>query len=197
MRVSAAGQVTAQQALGATFFGEGTTQFEQKIYQLTWKNETGLIYHAQSLIPLGSFVYKGEGWGLTSNTNTLIKSDGSARITFHQPDNFAELRHITVRDDGHEVSRINELEWANGWLLANIWRSHWILLIDPFDGHVIAKVNLKGLLANSERRHDTGVLNGIAYEPTRHAFWVTGKRWPKRFLIRLIDASGNQVIKLF
>lgn len=182
------GKLLKQHQLPAHYFAEGLTILGKHIYQLSWRQQSGFIYDL-SLEQTGRFAYLGQGWGLTKDQQTLIMSNGSANITFLKASNFKELRSITVRDDKLEVEKLNELEWVKGKIYANIWFSNWLIIIDPNSGQVTAKVDLSDLLPPSEKKPDTDVLNGIAYDQDKDELWVTGKRWPWLYQIKLEDIN--------
>ena len=185
------GRVEVAVPLAADRFGEGLTLLDGKLYQLTWTSRVGYVYDAASLAPLDSFRYDGEGWGLTTDGSTLIVSDGTARLRFLDPGTFAVVREVTVRDQGSPLFQINELEYVDGTIFANVYRSDWIVRIDPDSGTVLEWIDLAGLLPERERTPTTDVLNGMAWDAsTRHLF-VTGKRWPWLYELRL--ASGGPV----
>lgn len=169
--------------LPARFFGEGVTRLGDRIYQLTWRAGLGIIYRAEGLEPLAGFRLRGEGWGLTHNGEELIYSDGSDRLFFLDPQTLERTRVLDVRLEGEPVTWLNELEWVNGRIWANVWRSDRIVIITPDDGSVEAVLELEGLLPASLRQADTDVLNGIAHEEGSDTVWVTGKRWPLLFEI--------------
>ena len=171
------------------FFGEGITVFGDKIYQLTWKAQIGFIYDKQSLRVLSQFGYPTEGWGITHDGERLIMSDGTDTIYFWDPQTVSENGRIQVTADGSPVTQLNELEYINGEIFANIWRTDRIARIDPASGNVIGWIDLTGLLAPEDRTPNTNVLNGIAYDPAEDRLFVTGKLWPKLFEIELMLAE--------
>lgn len=174
------------QTLENTLFAEGITLLNGLVYQLTWQSQRGFIYAADTLERSGEFSISGEGWGMTNNGRQLIISNGSAQLSFLNPDTFSVERQLTVTFDGKPLRRLNELEWIDGVIYANIWRSNWIVMIDPKTGQVIAKVRLNSLLPQSSRTASTGVLNGIAYDRQKQRLLVTGKYWPQLYHIELI-----------
>ena len=182
-------QPIRQHRLDKRYFAEGITLLDQQLYQLTWQSQQGFIYNATSLKPGGKFTIKGEGWGLTNNGKELIVSNGSSNIQFIDPDNFNVLRNIIVRFKGIAVDKINELEWVDGLIYANIWQSQWLIMIDPDNGQVVGKVLLKDLLPEEQRTRKTDVLNGIAYDKDKKRLLVTGKYWPTLFHITLSPKS--------
>jgi glutamine cyclotransferase len=181
----ATGAVLQQVDLADDYFGEGVTVFGDRIIQLTWREETGFVYDRDSFEPLGTFTYPHEGWGLTHDGTHLIVSDGTPTIRFWDPETFAEVRHIEVRHEGAPVTRLNELEYIDGEIYANVWQKNYVLRIDPATGEVTGWVDLSGLLTPQERAA-ADVLNGIAYDAVRGRLLVTGKLWPKLFEIRLV-----------
>ena len=185
------GELDSARKVDPRIFAEGLTVLGDKIYQLTWRNRMMLVYDRKDLRPDHLLPIAGEGWGLTNNGEELIYSDGSARLYFMSPDTAKVLRHITVTEDGKPVSQLNELEWVDGKIWANVWRSDRIIIIDPDTGQVAASLALQGLLPDSERRSGTDVLNGIARDPADDAIWVTGKRWPWLYRIELVPLTDT------
>ena len=183
------GQVEAAVALAADRFGEGLTLLDGKLYQLTWTSMVGYVYDAATLTPLDSFRYDGEGWGLTTDGDALIMSDGTAQLRFVDPGTFAVVREVTVRDQGSPLSQLNELEYIEGTIFANIYRSDWIVRIDPDSGTVVEWIDLADLLPERERTITTDVLNGIAWDGNARHLLVTGKRWPWLFELRLASSG--------
>ncbi len=168
-----------------TFFAEGLTIFGGRIYQLTWKSQTAFVYDLASFELLGTRRYSGEGWGLTHDGESLIVSDGSATLYFYDPESFTVSRTIEVRDQGAPVARLNELEFIDGEIWANIWYDDRIARISPETGEVQAWVDLS-LLVPRARRDPDAVLNGIAYDAQAKRLFVTGKYWPQLFEIELV-----------
>jgi glutamine cyclotransferase len=179
------GRVLKEISVPAQYFGEGLTVIGPHAYQLTWRNGVGFIYDADTFQQEGQFTYTGEGWGLTTDGRWLILSDGTSRIRFLDPGTFQVVRTIDVTESGRPVERLNELEWVKGEIFSNVWQTDEIVRIDPVTGKVLGVVDLTGLLAPGDRRPDTDVLNGIAYDDAHDRLFVTGKRWPKVFEIRL------------
>lgn len=184
------GQSNKKVTLDAKYFGEGITVFNNKIYQLTWTTKVGFIYDANSYEKLGEFPINteknNEGWGLTNDNKNLIMSDGSEKIYFMDTTSFTPVKTIAVKDKGKIVKKINELEYVNGFIFANVWETNWILKIDAASGEVVGKLDLSDL-GNEIRSayQNADVLNGIAYDKNSKAFLVTGKYWPKSYLIRI------------
>lgn len=182
----ATGKVEQQIELAEQFFGEGITIVGNRLYQLTWREGRGFIYDKASFTLESEFTYPTEGWGLTYDGEALLMSDGSAQLFRLDPTTLALLSTITVQDAQGPVVRLNELEYINGVIYANIWQTDRIAQIDPATGYVIGWIDLTGLLPDADRTSSTDVLNGIAYLPTEDRLFVTGKKWPKLFEIRLI-----------
>ncbi|KAF0159776.1 MAG: glutamine cyclotransferase [Syntrophaceae bacterium] len=167
------------------YFGEGIALLKEKIYQLTWQNETLLIYDARSFKEIRKISYRGEGWGLTSDGKHLLKSNGSSTITFHDPDSFKVVREIRVHDSDTPVGHLNELEFIKGEIWANIFMEDLIVRISPKNGKVTGWINLSSLRSYLPRNAQVDVPNGIAYDAKRDRIFVTGKYWPKIFEIQL------------
>lgn len=187
----AAGGLENVQKLNPRFFGEGLTVLGDRVYQLTWQNRSMLVYRKSDLQFQKSLPLIGEGWGLTNNGTHLIYSDGSAKLRFISPDTAQVLRTVTVTDGGRPVKFLNELEWIEGAVWANVWRSDRIVIIDPVSAEVTATIDLRGLLPPEDYRQGTGVLNGIARDPGDGSIWVTGKRWPWLYQIELIPVLND------
>lgn len=173
------------------YFGEGVTLLNGKIYQLTWQHQRGFIYDVASFQKVGEFPYFGEGWGITDDGTSLIISDGSNRLRFLDPNTFQVTKTLTVMDRGRPVNEINELEYIQGKVYANIWHQDRIAVIDPETGRVTAWIDLSGLLNPAEVRDEEAVLNGIAYDEATERLFVTGKLWPKLFEIRLKELGST------
>ena len=182
----ATGNVELRRAVDPTVFGEGIIAFGDVLYELTWKNGKAFTYDLATFQPRPqTFAYYGEGWGMTTDGESLIMSDGTARLRFLDPKTFAVRRTLDVHDGMSPVSQLNELEWVKGELLANIWQSDQIARIDPKTGTVTGWVDLTGILPATERTGREDVLNGIAYDSAQDKLYVTGKYWPKLFEIRM------------
>ncbi len=179
------GQVLQQIDLEPQFFGEGITVINQQIIELTWKAQLGFVYDQASFRRLRTFNYSGEGWGLANDGQQIYMSDGSAEIRVWDPFTLKEKRRFTVRDRGQPVMNLNELEFVHGELYANVWQTDRIARISLTDGHVLAWVDMAGLLTQEERA-EADVLNGIAYDVLGDRLFVTGKLWPKLFEIKLV-----------
>lgn len=180
------GKVLQKVDVPAPYFAEGITLLKGKIYQLTWQDGLGFVYDAWTFEKIGKFNYQGEGWGLTNDGQSLILSDGTNRIRFLDPDNFQVQKTIAVSDGNAPVLEINELEYVQGEIYANIWHADRIARINPQTGMIVGWIDLTGLLARGEVHDEEAVLNGIAYDETNSRLFVTGKLWPKLFEIRLL-----------
>jgi glutaminyl-peptide cyclotransferase len=186
------GEVLQKRDLAGSYFGEGIVNWKDRLLQLTWKAQRGFIYDLATFEPRGQFEYPGEGWGLTQDGKRIIMSDGSAELRFWDPETLKETGRVTVTDEGHPVTNLNELEWVKGEVYANIWQTDRIARIDPASGKVVGWIDCTGLLTPSDHTQFTDVLNGIAYDAAGGRLFVTGKRWPKLFEIRLVKKSPPQ-----
>jgi glutamine cyclotransferase len=180
------GTVLDSSALKSQYFAEGLTIFQDKIYQLTWQSNIGFIYRLEDFAVLDSFTYSTEGWGLTHDAMYLIMSDGTDSIRYMEPSNFQEIRKIAVTWQGNPVNRINELEYIDNKIYANIWYTDLIAIISPETGNVISWINLANLLEPTECPQPISVLNGIAYDSASGRLLITGKLWCKLFHIELV-----------
>jgi glutamine cyclotransferase len=179
------GRVLKKVDVPVPYFAEGLAALNGKLYQLTWQHNLGFIYDAQTFDRLGQFNYQGEGWGLTTDGQSLILSDGSNRIRFIDPSNFHVTRTISVTDGSTPVKELNELEYVNGEIYSNVWHDNRIATIDPQSGHVKAWIDLTGLMPEGELQDPEAVLNGIAYDQASDKLYVTGKLWPRLFEIKV------------
>jgi glutamine cyclotransferase len=176
-------------ALPQDLFGEGLTRFGDRLYQLTWRSGKLLVYDAVSLERIRTHNIGTQGWGITHDGEQLIYSDGSDRLRFLDADSLEVRRKLTVTLNGRPLQRLNELEYINGAIWANVWQANQLVRIDPASGAVTAIADLRGILDPRDRRPDTDVLNGIAWDGEADTLWVTGKRWPWIFRIRLIPKA--------
>jgi glutamine cyclotransferase len=183
------GEVLQQIDLAAEYFGEGITVLGDKIYQLTWQSNIGFVYDKESFELLQEFSYPTEGWGLTHDGRQLIMSDGTANLYFLDPDTLERTHQVEVRYQGNPLAQLNELEYINGEVYANVWRTTNLVRIDPTSGQVVGLIDLTGLLNPADVSEPVDVLNGIAYDPDGDRLFVTGKWWPNLFEIAL--TPGN------
>ncbi len=180
------GKVVQFHRLGEELFGEGITIFEDKIIQLTLYAQIGFVYDKSTLDVARQFDYPYEGWGITHDGEHLITSDGSAELRLLDPSTLEKVGSIKVMDDGVAVQGLNELEYVEGEIFANIWLSDRIARIDPETGEVTSWIDLTGLRQATIAYHPDAVLNGIAYDSGRKRLFVTGKLWPKLYEIKLV-----------
>jgi len=185
------GKVEKKHMMGsADIFGEGINIFKGKIYQLTWQNHIVYVYDVNNIDkPVKTFNWPYEGWGITNNDTSLIVSDGSANLYFVDPETFKVKSRITVNEDGSPINELNELEYINGFVFANVYQTNYIVKVDPATGNVVGKLDLPELeqkyFSKEVIPDRTDVLNGIAYDSTTKKLFITGKRWPKMFEITL------------
>lgn len=177
------GKIIDMVKLPDRYFGEGVTIIDNLIYQLTWKAGKGFIYDKNTLGLVGTFSYETEGWGLTTDGRHLILSDGSASLYFLDSKDFRTIRTLDVTYRGSPLKRINELEYINGLIYANIWQTDRIAVINPETGEVENLIELKEIIGNFLYNDNTRVPNGIAYNKTTETFYITGKLWPRMFEI--------------
>jgi len=175
------GEILQIRELSAQFFGEGVTIYGSKIIQLTWQSHIGFVYNKYSFKLLQEFNYPDEGWGITHDGKHLIMSDGTETLHFLDPETFEESSQIEVYANDIPVTKINELEYIQGEIYANIWQTERIARIDPLTGQVVGWINLKGILSPEDHSETVDVLNGIAYDTKNDRLFVTGKFWPKLF----------------
>ncbi len=179
------GNVLQMHALPPELFGEGITVFGNRIIQLTWRNQTGFVYDKNSFELAQEFSYPTEGWGITNDGSQLIMSDGTSTLYFLNPETFDKTGQVEVHDrDNNPVPYLNELEYINGKVYANIWREEKIAVIDHHTGQVTAWIDLAGIY-NQVTYNPSSVLNGIAYDETGDGLFVTGKLWSQLFQIKL------------
>jgi glutamine cyclotransferase len=183
------GEVVQHADLDSEFFGEGIAIAGNKVLQLTWQSHVGFVYNLSDFKLLRQFSYRGEGWGLTSNGNDIFMSDGSAQVRVLNAVMLKEKRRFTVRDGATAIDQLNELEFVDGELFANIWQTDRIARISPQSGKVLGWIDLTGLLSPVFRRREDAVLNGIAYDAAHKRLFVTGKLWPSIFEIQLVPKN--------
>ena len=186
------GEILQIRELPPQFFGEGVTIYKNKIIQLTWQSNIGFVYDKYSFKLLQEFNYPDEGWGITHDGKHLIMSDGTSTLHFLDPETFGEISQIEVYANNIPVTRINELEYIQGEIYANIWQTERIARIDPQTGQVIGWIDLKGILSSEDLSETVDVLNGIAYDAKNDRLFVTGKFWPKLFEIELIEKGTTE-----
>jgi glutamine cyclotransferase len=187
------GKVLQKHNMGTPdIFGEGVNVFKGKIYQLTWQNHIVYVYNENDISkPIKTFSWPYEGWGMTNDGTNLIISDGQKNgyLYYVNPDNFTVVKTITVQDNNGPVTNLNELEYIDGYIYANVWMTDNIVKINSANGNVVATINCEGLLQKADPAdfndphfdHEANVLNGIAYDSAAKKIYITGKRWPKLF----------------
>jgi len=185
------GRILQEQPVDSKYFAEGLTAWGSTLVQLTWDTHVGLVYDRFSFRLLRTFSYSGEGWGLTHDDKSLILSDGTPTLRFLDPATFKQSRRLTVKDRGKPVSDINELEYIDGQVYANIWHSDRIARISPRTGKVLGWIDLAGLLPPSDRSTPEAVLNGIAWDAEHHRLFLTGKLWPRLFEIQVVPERAK------
>lgn len=170
------------------YFGEGLTIYKDKIYQITWKSRKGFVYDLETFTLESTFNYNSQGWGITTLDNELVMSDGSNKLYYMSPSSFGIIREIEVYDNNGEVANLNELEYIDGLIWANVWLTDRIVMIDPKTGAVKGELDMTKLLPVADRNKlddSDDVLNGIAYNPGKGTVYLTGKRWPKMFEVKV------------
>ncbi|GIW96342.1 MAG: glutamine cyclotransferase [Pirellulaceae bacterium] len=184
------GEVLQSIALAPEYFGEGIAVYQDRIYQLTWRENVCFVYDKRTLTPTGrTFRYSGEGWGLTTDGKWLIMSDGTSVLRFLDPDTFRVVRRVAVTENGRRVRNLNELEFVKGLIYANVWKEDYLVQIDPHNGRVVGRIDLRGLRPGGLSIDSEEVLNGIAYDQENDRLLVTGKNWPRLYHIRLVPAN--------
>jgi glutamine cyclotransferase len=181
------GRVLNQFNLEPQLFGEGITLMADKIFELTWETKVGFVYDKATFKVINKIYYQTEGWGLTTMDDKLIMSDGTNVLYFMEPELFTVVSKIEVYDNQKKVDKLNELEFIDGEIWANIWQTNLIARVDPQSGKVIAYIDMKGILSDPETDTSVNVLNGIAYDAVGKRIFVTGKNWPKLFEIRITE----------
>jgi len=179
------GRVAKAVGLDPELFGEGLALVGDRLIQLTWTTRRGLVYDRESFNKIGEFTYDTEGWGLAFDGQNLILSDGSSVLTYLDPQTFKPVKKLPVTMNGRPTRQLNELEFIEGEIWANVWQTDMIVRIDPASGQVTSYLDLRNLLPAQMRRGGEDVLNGIAYDPARKRIFVSGKLWPRLFEIRL------------
>ena len=184
----ASGRITRMVKLPQRVFGEGLVLWKDKLIQLTWRSGTAFVFDKKTFQFIKQHKYTTEGWGITHDNTYLIMSDGSSQLYFRDPDTFEVKRKLEVTDQGKAIDKLNELEYINGAIYANIWQSERIAIISPATGKVSAWLDLTGIdrSMNRKSRPQDNVLNGIAYDKENHRLFVTGKRWPVMYEIEVV-----------
>lgn len=185
------GEILERVDLPDQIFAEGMVIFEDHIFQLTWREKIGFVYDLEDFLLINQFFYPVEGWGLTHDGQDLIFSDGTSSLYFMNRYTFEILGSITVTDQGQEIQRLNELEYIQGEIFANIWGTDDIIRIDPETGQVLGWIDMSGILPDELRTADTDVLNGIVYNLEEDRLFITGKCWPRLYEIQLIPISSE------
>lgn len=182
------GKVLKRTEVPAEYFAEGLALLKGRLFQLTWQEHKGFVYDLNTFNKTGEFTYEGEGWGLTQDGKSLILSDGSNQLRFLDPQTFRVERAINVfedNDSSRPLREINELEYIRGEIYANVWQTDKIIRIDPKTGKLLGVIDMSGILPGKRADEVDDVLNGIAFDERNQRLFVTGKRWPKLFEIRL------------
>ncbi|HWC99706.1 MAG TPA: glutaminyl-peptide cyclotransferase [Candidatus Sulfopaludibacter sp.] len=201
------GEVVQRQNLD-DYFGEGIIAWKDRLLEMTWQTEIGFIYDLKTFARKGEFHYPGQGWSFTTDGKRLYMDDGTPDIRIWDPDTLQETGRIHVTEDGKPINKslnwcsdpdsrcLNEMEWVKGEIYANIWMTEKIVRINPGTGKVVGWIDCTGLLTPQDRitegPQETDVMNGIAYDAQGDRLFVTGKRWPKLFEIKLVKKTGAQ-----
>ncbi len=178
--------------LDTPYFGEGIITWKDRLFQLTWRDHVGFIYDLKTLKPEGQFTYSGEGWSFTRNSQWLIMSDGSAKLRFIDPQTLKQVTTLSITADGCPVPNLNELEWVNGEIYANVWLTNLIARIDPKTGIVTSFLDLSHI-GPPRTRYSDNVLNGIAWDAQKKRLFVTGKLWPSLYQITTGNRKTGQI----
>jgi glutamine cyclotransferase len=181
------GKVLRQLNLSSNLFGEGITLYKDRIYQVTWTSKVGFVYEKSTFNQINKIYYQTQGWGLTTINDQIVMSDGTNALYFFEPEMFTVVSRLEVYDNERKVDQLNELEYINGEIWANIWMTDRIARIDPASGKVIGYIDLKGILNDPDTDTSVKVLNGIAFDKEGNRIFVTGKNWPKLFEIRVTE----------
>ncbi len=180
------GKLIAQLNLEAKYFGEGITAFKDKIIQLTWTSKTGFVYDKATFKLITTLQYSTQGWGITSDGEQLIMSDGTQNIYFLDPEYFNKIGKIEIYDQDGPVHNINELEYINGLVYANIWQSEHLIAFDPKTGKVVKLIDCRKIVPAGYQGEQDNVLNGIAFDKENDRYFITGKRWPSLFEVKFV-----------
>lgn len=179
------GAVVRSISIPAQYFGEGIAVVDDRVIQLTWRENTALVYRLSDFKPVATFSYDTEGWGLCDDGARLVMSDGTNQLYFRNRSTFASQGQVSVTRNGVPIDRLNELECVDGQVYANVWQTDTIVRIDPTTGKVTAEIDASGLLSAEDAR-GIDVLNGIAYDLSTKTFLLTGKYWPAMFEVRFV-----------
>ncbi len=190
------GKVLQSVSLADDLFGEGIAIFKDKIYQLTWRSHVGFVYDLKTFERIRTFHYPTEGWGLTHDGTDLIMSDGTAGLFFLDPETLEEKRRIRAHGPSGTINQLNELEWIQGEIFANVWQTDQIVRINPETGELTGRILLDGLLDSVKLNEPADVLNGIAYAPDSGRLFVTGKWWPAVFEIELFPKPSDDQARI-
>lgn len=189
------GKVLQNVPLEERYFGEGLALLNDKLYQLTWRENTGFVYDLATLEQINTWQYDTEGWGLTTDGTHLIMSDGSDKLRWIDPVTFEVRKEIEVTLDDQPVTRLNELEWIEGEIFANVYTTETILRIDPQTGKVLTVLDMSGLMPEANKSDPNQVLNGIVYDPGTKRLFVTGKLWDVLYEVRLVNLPELEATK--
>jgi len=182
------GKVLRQHNIDPSLFGEGIALYKDRIYQVTWQNKIGFVYNKSDFRVLNKIFYQNEGWGLTTINDRIVRSDGTNMLYFHEPEMFDAVSRLEVYDNEKKVDQLNELEYIDGEIWANIWQTDFIARIDPITGKVNSYIDMSLLYPEQKRREvNADVLNGIAWDAQGGRIFVTGKRWPKLYEIKITE----------
>ncbi len=188
---SATGEITARVDLSDDLFGEGLTVVGDRVLQLTWQSGTAFVHDRSSLEVVGEHSYEGEGWGLCLSGDVLIMSNGSDRLARRDPETFTLLGTVPVTASGYDgrLDYLNELECVEDLVIANVWQTDRLLVIDPVSGRVVAAIDAGPLVDDVSRNasSDIDVLNGVAFDPDSATMWMTGKLWPRLYRVRIVE----------
>lgn len=185
------GEILQQTPLPQSHFAEGAAMADGDIFVLSWREGTAFRFDAEKFTLEKNYPYEGEGWGLSFTGEELVMSDGGAELRFIDPLTFEETRRLTVTLRGQPLRNLNELEWIDGEIFANVWQTDAIVRIDPKSGAVTGVIDLRGLLPDEDFvAGETDVLNGVAWNGEKNVLYVTGKNWPKLFKIRLVEMNN-------
>jgi len=180
------GEIIAVLSLEDKYFGEGITIFNDKIIQLTWTSRTGFVYDKKSFKLITTLEYPTQGWGITNDGEKLIMSDGTQTIHFLDPEYFNEIGKIEVYDDKGSVRQLNELEFIDGLVYANVFQTEEIIVFDPENGKVLKRIDCSNIVPDGYKNENDNVLNGIAYDKDKGRYFITGKRWPSLFEVKFV-----------